>query len=96
MTQECPTCGNPLLEPSSNTLSPAELDALSAWWHMGSIRAAANLLSRSERTVINQLYKARIRDGVHTTSALLRLHMAEIRTKSELIRSHKYSGRKAA
>ena len=96
MSRECPTCGNPLLEPSCNTLSPAELDALSAWWHTGSIRAAANLLSRSERTVINQLYKARIRDGVHTTGDLLQLHMAEIRTMRDLIRSHKNSGRKAA
>lgn len=96
MSKECPTCGQ-LMPGSGNTeLTPAELDALSAWWHTGSIKRAADLLSRSERTVINQLYRARIREDVHTTLELLQLHIGELRTMSDLVRSHKVTLRKAA
>jgi DNA-binding CsgD family transcriptional regulator len=92
----CPTCGQEVPGERGSALTPAELDALSAWWHTGSIKKAADLLSRSERTVINQLYNARIRDGVHTTLALLQLHIGELRTMGQLLRSHNQTGRKAA
>lgn len=77
-------------------LSSAELDALSAWWHTGSIRAAADLLSRSDRTVINQLYAARIRNNVHRTVALLPLYLGRLRSVSDLVTSHKVTDRKVA
>ena len=89
MSKNCPTCGQSLPGRGSTVLTPAELDALSAWWHTGSIKRAADLLSRSERTIINQLYRARIREDVHTTLELLQLHIGELRTMGDLMRSHK-------
>jgi hypothetical protein len=64
------------------------LDALSAWWHMGTVKRAADLLSRSERTVINQLYSARNRNRVHTTVELVQLYLGSLRSVSELIMQH--------
>lgn len=93
----CPTCGQPM--PSGRgaaPLSSAELDALSAWWHTGSIRAAADLLSRSQRTVINHLYAARIRNNVHATVELLPLYLGRLRTMSELLTQHNQRGKEAA
>jgi DNA-binding CsgD family transcriptional regulator len=92
----CPACGQVMPGVAGRSMTPAELDALSAWWHTGSTKKAADLLSRSERTVINQLYNARIRDSVHTTLELLQLHIGELRTIGELITQHNYSVRKAA
>jgi DNA-binding CsgD family transcriptional regulator len=97
MTPElCPTCGHPLAPAKGRALTDAELDALSAWWHTGTIKRAADLLSLSQRTVINQLYGARIRNGVHTTLELLQLHIGQLRTMSELVTSHKSKIRKVA
>lgn len=92
----CPTCLQPMPNREGEPLTVAELDALSAWWHTGTIKRAADLLSRSERTVINQLYSARIRNGVHTTLELLQLHIGELRTMRELLTSHNQSRRKSA
>jgi hypothetical protein len=94
----CPTCGQTIPEGqrSRAILPDAELDALSAWWHMGSIKGAADLLSRSERTVINQLYSARIRNDLHRTVELAQLYLGSLRSRSELLTSHKNSRRKAA
>lgn len=77
-------------------LPPSELDALSAWWHTGTIRSAANLLSRSERTVINQLYRARNRNNVHTTLELGQLYLGELRSMSHLVTQHNSRRRKIA
>lgn len=77
-------------------LTAAELDALSAWWHTGTVRGAANLLSRAERTVANQLYSARIRNNVHTTVALLPLYLGSLRTVSDLLTQHNVRGKEAA
>lgn len=93
----CPKCGQPIPGGRGATpLSSAELDALSAWWHTGSTKRAADLLSRSQRTVINQLYSARIRDNVHTTLELLQLHIGELRSMSTLLAQHNSTRRKAA
>jgi DNA-binding CsgD family transcriptional regulator len=92
----CPSCGQVLPGTHGKPLTPAELDALSAWWHTGNMKRAADLLSRSERTVINQLASARIRNGVHTTLELLQLHIGELRSMSDLLTSHKVATRKAA
>lgn len=96
MSKQCPTCGQPLPGSARTALSPAELDAVSAWWHMGTVKGAARLLSRAERTVINQLYNARIREDVHTTLELAQLHMSQLRSMSDLVTSHKVTLRKAA
>lgn len=77
-------------------LTDAQLDALSAWWHGGSIRAAAVLLRRSERTIINHLYAARIRNNLHTTDALARRYIGSLRTKQQLLTSHNSGRRDAA
>jgi len=77
-------------------LTAGEMDALSAWWHTGSVKRAADLLSRSPRTVINQLYAARIRNGVHTTHELLQLHLGSLRTMSQLLTQHNDRERKSA
>lgn len=96
MNETCPTCGQLMPDKARKRLTPAELDALSAWWHTGSVKGAADLLSRSERTVINQLYGARIRNGVHKTALLVQLHIGELRSMSELVTSHKVAQRKVA
>ena len=92
----CPTCGQPWEPPERKDLTPAELDSLSAWWHTGSTKRAADLLRRSQRTVINQLYSARIRNNVHTSVELVHLHLGELRTMRELATSHNVTERKAA
>ena len=92
----CPQCGQALPNATRATLTDAELDALSAWWHMGSTRRAADLLSRAERTVVNQLYSARIRNNVHTTVALLPLYLGSLRSMSELMTQHKVRREEAA
>ncbi len=96
MTDLCQSCGQMMPGAVGRSLTPAELDALSAWWHTGTIKSAADLLSRSERTVINQLYSARIRDDVHTTLELVQLHVGELRTMNDLLASHKVATRKAS
>jgi DNA-binding CsgD family transcriptional regulator len=96
MAQFCPTCHQEWTPPERKILTPAELDALSAWWHTGSIKRAADLLSRAERTVINQLYSARIRNNVHTTLELVQLHLGELRTMGDLVTQHNVRDRKAA
>lgn len=81
----CPHCGQPLPgDRGAAELTSAELDALSAWWHTGNTKRAADLLSRSQRTVINQLYSARNRNQVHATVELLPLYLGSLRTMSEL------------
>lgn len=96
MKNICESCGQVLPNAQGAPLTDAELDALSAWWHMGTVKGAADLLSRAERTVINQLYSARIRNGVHTTHALALLYMGRLRSKSEMAMQHNLARRKAA
>lgn len=96
MTETCSACGQVLPNATVAPLTPAELDALSAWWHMGSVKAAADLLSRAERTVVNQLYKARIRNDVHSTTQLVQLYMGQLRSRSDLIAQHNVTRRNVA
>ena len=97
MSQVCRTCGHilPALE-GVPALPVRELEALSAWWHLGTTKSAADLLSRSERTVINQLYSARRRNGLHTTGDLVPLYLGGLRTMAQLVTSHNVNRRKAA
>lgn len=96
MTAFCAACGQPIPSGDAKPLSPAEREALSAWWHTGTVEKAAALLSRSYRTVVNQLYSARMRDGVHTTHDLMKLHYADLIALGDLVGSHNISRRKAA
>lgn len=96
MTDLCSSCGQPIPSGDAKPLSPAEREALSAWWHTGSVDKAAALLSRAPRTVVNQLYSARTRDGVHTTHDLMKLHYADLIPLGDLVTRHNNSGRKAA
>ena len=93
----CPTCGQSMPESGgAAVLTAAELEALSAWWHTGTVKRAADLLSRSPRTVVNQLYSARIRNGLHATSELVPLYLGSLRSMRDLVTSHNQSRRKAA
>lgn len=87
MSDYCPTCGRPI-DPQPHRLSESELNALSAWWATGSVRAAANLLVLSEQTVKNHLYNARVRHGLHKTTDLVQLYFARLRSKGELVAQH--------
>lgn len=95
MTEYCDKCGQPLPQPAKR-LTPGELDALSAWWHTGSAKAAAHLLDVAEQTVKNQLYSARVRHGVHRTADLVVSHLERLRSLDDLITSHNLKNRKAA
>lgn len=96
MSKHCPACGQLMPGSVGRGMTDAELDALSAWWHTGTIKAAADLLSRAERTIINQLYNARIRDDVHTTLELAQLHLGELRTMGDLLAQHNSRLRRVA
>ena len=54
-----------------NHLTPAELDAIHAWWTAGSVTGAAQLLGRSLQTVKNQLASARRRSQSADNAATL-------------------------
>jgi DNA-binding CsgD family transcriptional regulator len=92
----CPHCGQMIPNSKRAELTAGELDAVSAWWHTGSVKRAADLLSRAERTVVNQLYSARIRNNVHTTVELAQMYFGELRSVSELMAQHKVRGKEAA
>jgi hypothetical protein len=87
MGERCEACGQPL-PTSGKVLTPHELDALSAWWHTGSVKGASDMLGLTERTITNQLYSARARYGFHKTTELVQLHFGQLRTRDDLIRSH--------
>lgn len=97
MNPVCPTCGQTRPDQDgAASLPESELEALSAWWHTGTSKRAADLLSRSQRTIVNQLYSARIRNNVHTTAELVPLYIGSLRSMRELITSHNVRRREAA
>jgi hypothetical protein len=87
VTEYCDKCGQMLPKPAKR-LTPGELDALSAWYHVGSTKGAARLLGVIEQTVKNQLYTARVRHDVHRTVDLLVAHLDELRSLDELLATH--------
>jgi hypothetical protein len=91
----CETCQRPwpLEAPSIRPLTSRELDALSAWWAMRSVKLAARLIGVKEQRAKNLLAAARARSGVHTNSELAGMYLGELRSKEDLITSHKVSGR---
>lgn len=75
----CHACGQPLPDPTAvRHITDRELEVLSAWWLMHSVRAVARFFGLSEQTVKNQLYQARHRNDVHSSAALAQLFMARL------------------
>jgi DNA-binding CsgD family transcriptional regulator len=70
----------------SRPISPRELEVVAAWWHEGSVVAAANLLGISEQTAKNQLHTARMRTGAPTTLALARMFSGDLPSVATLRR----------
>jgi DNA-binding CsgD family transcriptional regulator len=69
-------------------ITSRELDILSAWWLLHTVRSVARFYVLSENTVKVHLMNARKRNGVHSTAALAQLFMGNLRTMDELVRSH--------
>lgn len=85
----CDACGQMLPQPSRNHhITDRELDVLSAWWLLHSIRATARFFGTAEQTVKNQLQTARKRNGVHTSTELAQMFMARLRSMDELVTQH--------
>lgn len=55
-----------------------ELEVIAAWWHVGTVKGAAELLSIHEQTAKNLLMTARMRAGATTTLALARMHSVDL------------------
>lgn len=85
----CPTCGQAIPNPMAvRHITPAELEALSAWWWTRTAKAAAILLGRAEQTVKNQLHAARQRNGLDKTIELVQMFGGQLLTIDQLT-SHK-------
>lgn len=67
------------------SLTPRELDVLSAWWHYRSVQLAAKLIGVGEQRAKNLLARARQRSGVQTNEELVVEHLASIRSVRELV-----------
>lgn len=71
------------------SISPRELEVVAAWWHEGSVVAAAKLLGITEQTAKNQLHTARLRTGAPTTLALARMFSGELPSVATLRRKRR-------
>jgi DNA-binding CsgD family transcriptional regulator len=90
MIERCPTCGHRLN--SGGRLTPRELDVLTAWWMVGSVKAAAHQAGVGEQRAKNLLSRARNRNGVATNDELLEMHFASVRSLVSERMSHNKSG----
>lgn len=77
-------------------ITKGELEMIAAWWHIGTVKGAADLLGLSESTAKNQLYTARMRSGVTNTLALARMHAKDLPSMAVLRRRGLARARKAA
>ena len=75
-----------------NELTPRELDVLAAWWHVGSVKGAAELLNLSEQMAKGTLWMARTRTGAPNNLTMARLYAAKLPSLA-VVRRH---ARKAA
>ena len=64
MTDICPTCGQAIAV--TQTLTDRELDVLSAWWHVRSVKTAAVVVGVGEQRAKNLLARIRQRANVAT------------------------------
>jgi DNA-binding CsgD family transcriptional regulator len=88
VTEYCDACGQPLPKQATESLPERELIALSAWWATGHYRDAATLAGVAEQTLKNQLHRARIRNGVHSTVEVAQMYLGQLRSLSQLTASH--------
>lgn len=73
-------------------LTPAELDALAAWWEAGTVVGAAERLGRNVQTVKNQLADARRRSRVDSNLAALAANWRSVGSRHpELYRRLRYA-----
>jgi DNA-binding CsgD family transcriptional regulator len=96
MGERCDSCGQVIPREADGRISDQELNVLSAWWLMHSTRTVARFFGRSEQTIKNQLYDARRRHGIHSTSELAQMYMGRLRTMEELLAQHNESRQVAA
>lgn len=93
----CPTCGQTLPDPSAiRHITERELEILSAWWLLHSVRSVARFFGLSEQTIKNQLYRARHRNDVQTSAALAQMFMERLLPMDVLISNVTKHGRAAA
>ena len=75
---ECPTCGHRRRE--SGRLTARELDVLAAWWMVGTVKGAADMIGVGQQRAKNLMARARIRNGTRTNNDLLEMHYAAVRS----------------
>ena len=61
----------------NRSLTDRELQVVSAWWHTGTVKEAAQFLGLAESTVKNMLYSARHKTGPPNTLLLAKAMMGE-------------------
>lgn len=78
MIDRCPTCGH--RRPQVGRLTPRELDVVAAWWMVGSVKGAAEMVQVGQQRAKNMLARARIRNRVASNDELLEMHFAAVRS----------------
>ena len=77
----CPHCGQEIPDGASY-LTDRELDVLTSWWMLGSVKEAAADAGVGEQRAKNLLARARIRNGASSNGELLTQHFARVRSKA--------------
>lgn len=80
----CPCCHQLILDTPA-TLTPRELDLLTAWWRLKSVKKAAVAIGVGEQRAKNMLANARNRSHVKSNADLLRLHLDALAAKVEVV-----------
>ena len=93
MIDRCPTCGHRRRD--AGRLTARELDVLAAWWMVGTVRGAADMIGVGHQRAKNLLAHARIRNRVPSNEELLEMHFVAVRSWAAERMQHK-SGREAA
>ena len=70
-------------------LTARELDVIAAWWNVGSVKGAAELLNLTEQTAKGVLWKARLRAGAANNLTLARMYSARLPSLTVLKRHRK-------
>ena len=96
MTRDlCPNCGQEL-PTTGGHLTPRELDVLTCWWMVGTVKAAAHMAGVGEQRAKNMLSRARSRNRVDSNQSLLTLHFVAVRKHAADRISHNLSHEAAA
>ena len=72
--------------------TPAQLDALSAWWWSGgsNLKAAASL-HRAPQTIKNQLQSLRREQGVDSNLELAKLFLTELQARFPIVQHNQHA-----